>query len=142
MSDLWLFIMGNSASFILSFPFDRGFIHLILTYRLNRSNYRKRAKGQNFLDWLLYRRYRDVIPKGWIIHYCLTPIFYILTVISTVILFLLGVDSSYFRIPLCIFYGRLLLTNGYVWISWYDGKANTLDPGKTITRTGRNRNKK
>lgn len=49
--------------FLLSFVFIRSFLSGIKRYQLNNSAYKKRKKGETFLEWLFYSRYKEEIPK-------------------------------------------------------------------------------
>ena len=49
--------------FTLSFVYIRGFLSGVKTYQLNNSAYKKRKKGETFLEWLSYSRYKEEIPK-------------------------------------------------------------------------------
>ena len=47
----------------ISFLFIRGFLYGIKRYQLNNSAYKKRKKGETFIEWLFYNRYTEEIPK-------------------------------------------------------------------------------
>ncbi len=50
-------------SFLLFFSYIRGFMYGIKRYQLNKSAYKKRKKGETFLEWLTYSRYKEEIPR-------------------------------------------------------------------------------
>lgn len=58
-----------TGMFILSFFYLRSFMNGIISYQINRSAYKKRMKQKSFRNWLLFTRFRDVIPKGYIVFY-------------------------------------------------------------------------
>ena len=51
------------SCFLLSFIDIRSFIYGIKRYQLNNNAYKKRKKGENFIEWLFYTRYKEEIPK-------------------------------------------------------------------------------
>ena len=62
-------ILLTSFMFFLAFCYLRSFLSSLVSYQLNKSAIRKRKKGQNFIEWLLYLRYKDVITKIFILLY-------------------------------------------------------------------------
>jgi len=70
--------------FALMFFSVRLIIRAVIDYRVKKSS--RRRKGQSFLDWLFYRRFRDVMTKPfWIMYYgCF--IFFSLALITLVIM--------------------------------------------------------
>ena len=101
-----VFFLALSLLFIMYFLFYRLFIDLAVRYMINRSNYKKRRKGQNFVDWLLFRRYRDVIPKRYYVLYWTIPALYIICVIFIVVFDFVGINSNqiYYRIILAVYF--------------------------------------
>ena len=59
------------AFWIYAFVFLRSFFYGIKRYQLNNSAIKKRAKEGTVKEWLIYSKYRDVIPKTLIIIYYL-----------------------------------------------------------------------
>ena len=59
------------ASFLMAFWIIRGFLLGIKEYPLNTSARKKRKKGQTFKEWFLYTRYREEIPKFFLVLYFL-----------------------------------------------------------------------
>lgn len=86
--------------FISAF-YVRGFIHLrvilygIKRYVLNNSAYKKRKKCENILEWFTYSRWRNVIPKFFIIFYFAIVVIHPTLLILCVILNKLGLDYFY-----------------------------------------------
>ena len=70
---------------LLAFFYDRGFILGIKNYQLNNSAYKKRKKGETIGEWFLYTRYRDIIPKGWIIFYFILLALHVLCFIICIV---------------------------------------------------------
>ena len=54
---------------LLSLLFIRADISGIIAYRLNKNARKKRKKGQTFKEWFLYSRYRNEIPKIFLVLY-------------------------------------------------------------------------
>ena len=65
----WEIVLGYSLSLFVGIFFLRSFINAIIHYQINKSAYRKRREGQNFIDWFLYRRFKDEIPHFFRILY-------------------------------------------------------------------------
>ena len=55
--------------FIFIFLYLRSFFAGIKRYQLNNSAYKKRKKGETFREWLFYSRWKEEIPKGFILLY-------------------------------------------------------------------------
>ena len=48
----------------------RGFLNGAIHYQLNLSAYKKRKKGQSIKEWLLYSRFKEELPKTFLLlHY-------------------------------------------------------------------------
>ena len=103
-----VYFLALSLSFIMYFLFYRLFIDLAVRYMINRSNYKKRRKGQNFVDWLLFRRYRDVIPKRYYVLYWTIPALYIICMTLTVVFGFLSINSN----QIC---SRVILAVYFIW---------------------------
>ena len=56
-------------SFVAYFILMRAFYFGVKRYQLNTSAYKKRKKGENFIEWLFYLRYKEEIPKRLLIPY-------------------------------------------------------------------------
>ena len=142
MVDLVDLIAGTLSELILGIFMDRGAIHFILRYLLNRSNYRKRKKGQNFWDWLFYRRYRDVIPREYFIHYMITIFFGLFSAFIS-FLFLVAFNASDFLILLFprIYFIHVLVTVINV-ERWHYKRGQGYDLSEHFDRPGRNKTRK
>ena len=66
---MWICIIAYISIMVMVFILTRMKYHLFLHEILNNSNRRKRTKNQNFFDWLLYRPFKDVLPKKKAIYY-------------------------------------------------------------------------
>ena len=68
--------------FFIYFIFIRSFYSGIKLYQLNNSAYKKRKKGETFIEWLFYLRYKEEIPKRLLIpYYFILPIFPAATIV-------------------------------------------------------------
>lgn len=75
MRELIEFVLLSFLLFLFDFWITRGFISVEVREKLNPSARRKRRTGQNFWDWLFFKRYKDVISRkkllrhyfGWVI---------------------------------------------------------------------------
>ena len=94
MENLWELWLGFCLS-ILFFTFIARVVLVNITkYMCNNSNHRKRRKGQNFFDWLFFRRFRDVIPTYYFFYYYSPFVVGILAIIATIIIILVCGDTS------------------------------------------------
>lgn len=59
LSDQVIVVLGL---YFLSLLYIRGFLYGVKRYQLNNSAYKKRKKGETFIEWLLYSRYKEEIP--------------------------------------------------------------------------------
>lgn len=85
----------------------RWVIYCIITYKLNKSAYRKKKKGQNFKDWFLYRRFREQVPSAW---YYIHLSLYVIYIICLALILILGnISWDYFIIKKIL--GVLLYTS-------------------------------
>ena len=65
-----LIVFGIWALFFLyHFLFIHSFTDGCAEYQLNKSAYKKRVKGQNFFEWLLFLRLKSEIPKSVLAYY-------------------------------------------------------------------------
>lgn len=87
-------ILVISMTFLVSFIYLRSFLYGIKRYQLNTSAFKKRKKGETILEWFLYTRYKDVIPKGWRIFYYAFIIFNFSCLLVCVILSILKVPQT------------------------------------------------
>ena len=59
-----------TLQFLLFFFLIRGAIAIYIGTKIKKNRHRtKRTKGQSLLDWLLYRRFSDVIPKSEMLYW-------------------------------------------------------------------------
>ena len=97
-----------SLMLVLVFLVQRSFLSGIKLYQLNRSAYRKRKKGETFRDWLLYTRWRNEIPRIYIVVYLVSIWFHVIAIIFCAVLdVLLKRDDI----------GKLI-TKGVIGIDW------------------------
>ena len=75
----------------------RSCISSIICYRLNTSARKKRRKNQSFKEWFLYTRYRDVVPKFFLIWYFVRIGVYIAANLMMVIFWITGIEKEYIR---------------------------------------------
>lgn len=132
-------ILGISCCFFLLFVYSRAIINICIFYVLNRSNHKKRKKGQNFWDWLWFVRFKDVLPKMYFLYYYLCFILYFVSLAVILILDFSNIDKFYFKIPLWVYYGWLICTSLLIHFSLFNWKTLDYDPGRVLIRKGRNK---
>ena len=89
--------------FLMQYLGLRSCISSIIGYRLNTSARKKRRKNQLFKEWFLYTRYRDVVPKFFLIWYFVRIGVYIAANLVMVIFWITGIEKEYIRKMLGIF---------------------------------------
>ena len=137
----WMFYPTIILYFLMIFFLFRLANAIVIGYVLNNSNKRKRKKGQNFLDWLFYRRFKGVLPKLFVWNYYLNFFVCISVLIGTVAIDCLGFSWEYMRYPLIIYVFWTFLSIGYIYINWFDWKKRDIDPSKIVKKRG-NKDKK
>ena len=131
--------MAITLQFFVYFVYIYMSVDFGIRYMLNRSNYKKRKKGQNFWDWLFFTRFKDVLPRKYYWIYYSLFVSYFVIIVVYVVLDLLTLDSKYHRIILIVYmlsYSIYIVVN---WYSWLDVKNKRIDPGRTLTRQKRNK---
>lgn len=71
---------------ILIFLCNRSFLWAMKGYLLNKSARRKIRKVETFKEWLLYTRFRGIIPKIWLVLYFISEIIHLCGILSCFVL--------------------------------------------------------
>ena len=79
----------------LTFMHLHSFIVGIADYKLNKSAFKKRKQGQTFVEWLLFSRFRQEIPKGWIVFFISLCSTYLFVALTCVFLYICNEDVSF-----------------------------------------------
>ena len=108
---------------ILSFAYLRGFLFGIKRYRLNISAYNKRRKGESFTEWLLYTRYRDVIPQFFYIFYYFVIGLHITAILFCLFLHICCIESIGRHIAIGIFLIDTIWLVTLALLFWSDGEG-------------------
>ena len=139
----WEFVLASFLVLILQFPFERSRVSTILSYLLNKSNCKKRKKGQNFWEWFAYSRFKDVLPRSILIRYYSCVPLFIVTVIVTVIICLICEKEIYYRIPVICQISIVAIAGFIDMVSWMGGDvwflSSKAKPEKILKRKGRNK---
>lgn len=80
--------------FICAFVYLRMFIYGIKCYQLNKNALKKRHKGETFIEWLVYSRFKNEIPKIILILYFSVLIVHFTSIIACVIMHFTIASSS------------------------------------------------
>ena len=91
-------IFALLSCFLLSFIYIRSFLYGVKRFQLNNSSFKKRKKKESFIEWLLYSRYREEIPK----------------VLLGLYFFVLFIHSLGVFVCLCLYFIKLHLLIGAV----------------------------
>ena len=89
--NFWIVTAVFIIVFFLSF---RSGLSGICDYMYGEKRVRRIKKGQSFADWLLYRRFKDVIPKFFLYSYFFNSILFLLLTFAVIALNLLKVSRE------------------------------------------------
>lgn len=89
---------------LLSFVFLRGFLNGVKHHQLNNSAYKKRKSGETFTEWLLYKRYRDILPSFLYRFYLAVILIHLLGLLTCIVLFLIHIENIGESIATGIYY--------------------------------------
>ena len=90
--------------FSIFFVLIRSFLSGIKYYQLNNSAYKKRKKSENIIEWFFLTKWRDVIPKFFLVFYFAIIILHIIAIIVACVFAFLGFEKRILNIPLlCTF---------------------------------------
>lgn len=102
-----------SLCLLISFFFIRAFYHGMKRYQLNKSAYRKRKKTENFIQQLLYTKYKEEISFGWRLFYYLICLIHLFLMVVCVVIYIINRDVS-FRVGRII--AVVLYYSDMVWV--------------------------
>lgn len=135
---LWLAFGG----FWVQFFIERSRIDIMLSYLLNKSKYKKIKRGQSFIEWLLFTRYKNILPPSVLYRYYLFPLFLFVVTIATTILIDLSCDNElFYKVPFACQISLCALLNfidSVTWAGWWKYKIRP-NPEKILKRKGRNK---
>ena len=79
----------------LCFIFIRAIFSGIKDYQLNKSALKKRKKGETFIQWLVYSKFKEEIPFGWRLFYYIVCILPLCGIASCLVLRLIDLELSF-----------------------------------------------
>jgi hypothetical protein len=98
-------------AFLVIFFVNRGYIRLYIDASLPK---RKRQKldrsGQTFMEWLLYKKYRDILPKPLLIYYFSIFVTFLISATLTVIFDINGLSELKRHVLSIYFYGNSIIS--------------------------------
>lgn len=98
-------------AFLVIFFVNRGYIRLYIDASLPK---RKRQKldrsGQTFIEWLLYKKYRDILPKPLLLYYFSIFVTFLISAILIVIFDLSGIPELKRDVVSIYFYGNSIIS--------------------------------
>lgn len=94
--------------FLLSFFFIRMFFTGMKCYQLNKNALKKRKKTENFIQWLLYTKFKEEIPFGWRIFYFIFCLIHLGSLISCLLIAAFDTNASF-----CV--GRIIAISIYLY---------------------------
>ena len=113
MNSFFLNLINGAVVFIIIFFETRGFIGEIITYLYNRNAQKKRKKGQNFIEWFTYSKFKDRLPKKFYIGYYSNFVVFLFFVICMIILKAIGLEQ--FNFVVWIYIGIAQAPASYLW---------------------------
>ena len=117
----------------------RGMMYLIIDYMLNKSNRKKRRKGQNFFEWFFYTRYKDVVPMAYKVYFYFGIVSWVVACIFIFILALTTNDDFFVDLILVTYIIANISWGGWIFLRWYNWKKRTFEPGRTLPSPKRDR---
>ena len=125
---------------VFIFGYLRSFLFGIKRYQLNNSAYKKRKKGETFVEWLLYRRWKEEIPKGFILLYYSTLLIHLASILACLLFHIsnlrISVGGSYIGevIVKCITVGDALVWLIIQLLFWSRGRTTPYERWITKNR--------
>ena len=98
--------------FIFLFLVLHSTIQGIARYKLNKSAYKKKKKGMSFIQWFLFSKFKEEIPRGWVIFFITYCLIHVVAVITCIFIYIFDKELSFSLgriIALCAFYGNSFL---------------------------------
>ena len=62
--------------------------------RLSRNAYKKKKKDETFVQWLLYTKFKEVIPFGWRLFYYFFCLWNLVCIMACVVLYFISAELS------------------------------------------------
>ena len=78
----------------LSFFFLRCFLSGMKSYQLNKNALKKKKKGETFVQWLLYSKFKEEIPFGWRLFYYFICLIHLLGILFCISLYVINREIS------------------------------------------------
>lgn len=111
-------------------------------YMYGEKRARKIRKGQSFADWLLYRRFKDVIPKFFLYSYYINSILFLLLAAASVVLKAVNVSRDIIVAVYNYYCYYIIFFGGvYLWLLFKPG-TRQFDPSRWTGRPKRQSKRK
>lgn len=130
-------------AFLLVFTILRGVLSTIVDYILNSSSRKKRRKGQTIKEWLLYSKYRDIIPNKFLVIYLSLFIYLFVQLLALTIILLLGLNYNSARIITSITLIPHFILSFIILIMFHDSKSpNKINVARRVCKKHGNKKQK
>ena len=96
MSSFALNLINGLVAFIFIFFETRWCIDDVIFYLYNRNAEKKRKKGQNFVEWFFYTKFKDRVPKKYYIWYLANFAYFFVFILCMIILRSVGIQQFKF----------------------------------------------
>ena len=113
MNSFALNMINGLVTLLLTFAATRGFIDKVVSYLYNRNAEKKRKKGQSFIEWFTYSRFKDRLPKKFYVWYYANFVYFFLFVVCMIVLKAIGI--SQFKFVLLIYLFTANIPGSYYW---------------------------
>lgn len=130
------------SCFSLPFVYIRCFFYGVIRYQINKSTYKKRRKGMNLKEWILYTRFTDELPVILRVLYYSVLVIHPVCLIVLVIVYLAALSSSVAEATIHVLAGFDCVWMLAIMLLFWSPKAD-YDYGRWISRKrGQRRGKK
>lgn len=137
--NFWIVTAVFIIVFFLSF---RSGLSGICDYMYGEKRVRRIKKGQSFADWLLYRRFKDVIPKFFLYSYYINSILFLLLAAASVVLKAVNVSRDIIVAVYNYYCYYIIFFGGvYLWLLFKPG-TRQFDPSRWTGRPKRQSKRK
>ncbi len=93
--NMFVDIFVLTMAFLMFFFLIRAELAMVIHDLIKKPQHRrKRTQGQSFIDWFLYRRFLDIVPKSKFILYYANMLLYFVTLIAIVLLYLFKYQAN------------------------------------------------
>ena len=102
---LWQQIYINFGVLFITMYYYRGFLDGAVLYQINNSAYKKRKKNQSFQEWLLFSRFKEEIPRVFMLLYYTIWILHLLGFVLSLFFYFINFSAKFGSVTVFIIIG-------------------------------------